>query len=61
MKWKRIALLLCPSKRDTHKRPVPENLCPNWERFDEEFYGSGSEVRLLMMMRMRVCAEAPLL
>ena len=37
----------------------PQNPCPNRERFDEEFYGSSSEVRLLM--RMRVCAEAALL
>lgn len=58
MKWKRIALLLCPSKRDAHKRLVPENLCPTWERV-EECYGSGSEAGLLM--RMRVCGEPALL
>ena len=51
--------IVLPSKGGRSRLLLLKTMCPSMGGFDEEFYGSGSEVRLLM--RMRVCAEAPLL
>ena len=44
------SFIALPGKRGTQKTPASNALCPNLERFGEEFYSNGSRVGLLIRL-----------